>query len=151
MIKKITFDGDSLGEFLALAASFEHFANVTKNSLAKVMADALDNAPGLFLDTNKSPARNVNELDNRGSHFYLAMYWAQALAEQKKDASLAAKLKVVANELTNNEDKIVDERNAVQGGSMDVVGYYKPDFVKASAAMRPSETLNKTVSKVKIA
>jgi isocitrate dehydrogenase len=139
---------DSLGEFLALAASLEHLANVTGNNRAKVMADALDNATGLFLDTNKSPSRKVNELDNRGSHFYLAMYWAQALAEQTKDASLAAKFKLVANELTNNEDKIVDELNAVQGVSMDVGGYYKPDFAKASAAMRPSETLNQIISKV---
>lgn len=139
---------DSLGEFLALAASLEHLANVTDNSRAKVMADALDNATGLFLDTNKSPSRKVNELDNRGSHFYLAMYWAQALAEQTEDEVLAAKFKQVANELTNNEDKIVDELNSVQGVSMDVGGYYKPDFAKASAAMRPSETLNQIISKV---
>ena len=139
---------DSLGEFLALAASLEHLANVTDNSRAKVMADALDNATGLFLDTNKSPSRKVSELDNRGSHFYLAMYWAQALAEQSEDEALAAKFKLVANELTNNEDKIVDELNLVQGVSMDVGGYYKPDFAKASAAMRPSETLNKIIAKV---
>ncbi|MFT4671630.1 MAG: isocitrate dehydrogenase [Pseudohongiellaceae bacterium] len=139
---------DSLGEFLALAASLEHLANVTDNSRAKVMADALDNATGLFLDTNKSPSRKVSELDNRGSHFYLAMYWAQALAEQSEDEALAAKFKPVANELTNNEDKIVDELNIVQGVSMDVGGYYKPDFAKASAAMRPSETLNKIIAKV---
>lgn len=139
---------DSLGEFLALAASLEHLANVTGNNRAKVMADALDNATGLFLDTNKSPSRKVNELDNRGSHFYLAMYWAQALAEQTEDEVLAAKYKQVANELTNNEDKIVEELNSVQGVSMDVGGYYKPDFAKASAAMRPSETFNQIIAKV---
>lgn len=139
---------DSLGEFLALAASLEHLANVTGNNRSKVMADALDNATGLFLDTNKSPSRKVNELDNRGSHFYLAMYWAQALAEQSEDEVLAAKFKQVANELTNNEDKIVDELNAAQGVSMDVGGYYKPDVAKASAAMRPSDTLNQIISRV---
>lgn len=139
---------DSLGEFLALAASLEHMGNVTGNKRANVMADALDNATGLFLDTNKSPSRKVNELDNRGSHFYLAMYWAQALAEQTDDEALAAKFKQVANELTNNEDKIVDELNAVQGVAMDVGGYYKPDFKKASEAMRPSATLNQIIAKV---
>ncbi|MFK7864679.1 MAG: NADP-dependent isocitrate dehydrogenase [Pseudohongiellaceae bacterium] len=139
---------DSLGEFLALAASLEHMGNVTGNKRANVMADALDNATGLFLDTNKSPSRKVNELDNRGSHFYLAMYWAQALAEQTDDEALAAKFKQVANELTNNEDKIVDELNEVQGVSMDVGGYYKPDFQKAAAAMRPSSTLNQIIDKV---
>lgn len=139
---------DSLGEFLALAASLEHMGNVTGNKRANVMADALDNATGLFLDTNKSPSRKVNELDNRGSHFYLAMYWAQALAEQTDDEALAAKFKQVANELTNNEDKIVDELNEAQGVAMDVGGYYKPDFKKASEAMRPSATLNQIIAKV---
>lgn len=139
---------DSLGEFLALAASLEHLGQVTNNRSARVMANALDSATGLFLDTNKSPSRKVNELDNRGSHFYLAMYWAQAMAEQTEDEALAAKFKQVANELTNNEDKIVEELNKVQGVSMDVGGYYKPDPIKASEAMRPSATFNEIIARV---
>jgi isocitrate dehydrogenase len=139
---------DSLGEFLALAASLEHLANVTANKRAKIMADALDQATGLFLDTNKSPSRKVGELDNRGSHFYLAMYWAQALAEQGEDAELADRFKAVANALTTNEDKIVEELNSVQGVAMDIGGYYRPDPTLVSEAMRPSATLNGILSAV---
>lgn len=139
---------DSLGEFLALAASLEHLANVTGNARAKILADSLDKATGDFLDNNKSPSRKVNELDNRGSHFYLAMYWAQALAEQGDDAELQARFAPVAQAMTENEAKIVDELNSVQGPAMDVGGYYKLDAAKASAAMRPSATLNAIVAAV---
>ncbi|MFT4861983.1 MAG: isocitrate dehydrogenase [Pseudohongiellaceae bacterium] len=139
---------DSLGEFLALAASLEHLAQLTKNKRAQIMADSLDKATGLFLDTDKSPSRKVGELDNRGSHFYLAMYWAQAMADQSEDEELAEKFKQVANELTQNEDKIVDELNSVQGVSMDLGGYYKPDAAKAAAVMRPSATFNAILAQV---
>ncbi len=139
---------DSLGEFLALAASLEHLAQVTDNKRAQIMADALDKATGLFLDTDKSPSRKVGELDNRGSHFYLAMYWAQAMADQSEDEALAEKFKAVANDLTKNEDKIVEELNKVQGVKVDVGGYYKPDAAKASAAMRPSATFNSILAQV---
>ena len=139
---------DSLGEFLALAASLEHLANVTGNERAQILADSLDKATGDFLDNNKSPSRKVNELDNRGSHFYLAMYWAQALAEQGDDAELQARFAPVAQAMAENEEKIVDELNSVQGTAMDVGGYYKLDATKASAAMRPSATLNAIVAAV---
>jgi len=139
---------DSLGEFLALAASLEHLANVTGNDRAKILADSLDKATGDFLDNNRSPSRKVNELDNRGSHFYLAMYWAQALAEQDDDAQLQARFAPVAQAMVENEAKIVDELNSVQGPAMDVGGYYKLDAAKASAAMRPSATLNAIVAAV---
>lgn len=139
---------DSLGEFLALAASLEHLANVTGNGRAKILADSLDKATGDFLDNNKSPSRKVNELDNRGSHFYLAMYWAQALAAQSDDAALQARFAPVAQAMTENEAKIVAELNSVQGPAMDVGGYYKLDAAKASKAMRPSATLNAIVAAV---
>ncbi len=139
---------DSLGEFLALAASLEHLANVTDNARAQVLADALDAATGKFLDTNKSPSRKVGELDNRGSHFYLAMYWAEALAAQDKDADLKARFATVAQEMTEQEDKIVAELNAAQGPAMDVGGYYRPDPKLASAAMRPSATLNAIIDSI---
>ena len=139
---------DSLGEFLALAASLEHLANVTGNERAQILADSLDKATGDFLDNNKSPSRKVNELDNRGSHFYLAMYWAQALAEQGDDAELQMRFASVAQAMAENEEKIVDEFNSVQGPAMDVGGYYKLDVAKASAAMRPSATLNAIVAAV---
>ena len=139
---------DSLGEFLALAASLEHLANVTGNKRAKILADSLDKATGDFLDDNKSPSRKVNELDNRGSHFYLAMYWAQALAEQGDDSELQARFSPVAQAMAENEEKIVYELNFVQGPAMDVGGYYKLDAAKASAAMRPSATLNAIVAAV---
>lgn len=139
---------DSLGEFLAMAASLEHLANVTSNQRAQVLADALDSATGKFLDTNKSPSRKVNELDNRGSHFYLCLYWAQALAEQSVDAELQSHFSAIAEELSENESKIVDELNGVQGVAMDVGGYYKPDAKLASVAMRPSATFNAILGKI---
>ena len=139
---------DSLGEFLALAASLEHLANVSGNQRSRILADTLDKATGEFLDENKSPSRKVNELDNRGSHFYLATYWAKALAAQESDPELAAKFSELATGLTNNELKIVEELNFVQGVTMDVGGYYKPDPEKAAIAMRPSSTFNELLAKI---
>ena len=139
---------DSLGEFLALAASLEHLANVSGNQRARILADTLDKATGEFLDENKSPSRKVNELDNRGSHFYLATYWAKALAAQESDPELAAKFSELATDLTHNELKIVEELNFVQGVTMDVGGYYKPDPEKAAIAMRPSSTFNELLAKI---
>ena len=136
---------DSLGEFLALAVSFEHLAQTTGNTKAQVLADALDAATEKLLLEDKSPKRKVGELDNRGSHFYLAMYWAEALAAQTKDAEIAAKFAPVAEALTANEAKIVEELNQVQGKAIDIGGYYAPDFDKASAAMRPSATFNQAL------
>ncbi len=133
---------DSLGEFLALAASLEHLAETTGNARAKVLADALDVANGRFLDENKSPSRKVGELDNRGSHFYLAMYWAQALAAQDADAALKATFAPLAKALADNEDAIVAELNAVQGQPVEMGGYYHPDLSLLGKAMRPSQTLN---------
>lgn len=139
---------DSLGEFLAMAASLEHLANVTDNARAQVLADALDKATGKFLDTNKSPSRKVNELDNRGSHFYLCLYWAEALAEQTSDAELQSHFTSIAAELNENEARIVEELNTVQGVAMDVGGYYKPNPQLAAEAMRPSATFNEILAKV---
>lgn len=136
---------DSLGEFLALAVSLEHLANTFDNSKAQVLADTLDAATCKFLLNNKSPSRKVKELDNRGSHFYLAMYWAEALAEQDKDSELKAQFSALAKELADNEDKIVGELNDVQGVAVDVGGYFKPNRELAGKAMRGSETLNKAV------
>ncbi len=133
---------DSLGEFLALAASLEHLSVTTGNTKAQVLADTLDKATGEFLDSNKSPSRRVGELDNRGSHFYLAMYWAKALAEQTCDGELKASFAGVAQALTKQEDKIVAELNSAQGPAMDISGYYFADVTQAEKAMRPSETLN---------
>jgi isocitrate dehydrogenase len=133
---------DSLGEFLALAASFEHLADVTGNAKAKVLATTLDEATGKFLDEDKSPARKVGGIDNRGSHFYLAMYWAQALAEQTGDKELQAAFTNLARILTENEAKIVAELGAVQGKPVDLKGYYHPDEELVREAMRPSATFN---------
>ena len=133
---------DSLGEFLALAASLEHLSQRYLNTPAKVMANALDAANGQILDNNKSPARKVGELDNRGSHFYLAQYWAQALAAQDEDAALKAKFTPLAEALTRDEAKIIAELNGAQGKPVDIGGYYRPDLAKVSAAMRPSATFN---------
>jgi len=132
---------DSLGEFLALAVSLEHLSEVNENPKAKLLGEALDAATGKLLDTGKSPSRKVKELDNRGSHFYLAMYWARELAGSA-DADLATKFAPLADQLEANEDKIVAELNAVQGPAMDVGGYYLPSIDKAATAMRPSETFN---------
>jgi isocitrate dehydrogenase len=139
---------DSLGEFLALAASLEHLSQVNGNAKAQVLADTLDAATGKFLDENKSPSRKVNELDNRGSHFYLTLYWAQALAAQSDDAELQALFAPIAEELTAQEQTIVEELNAAQGVSKDVGGYFQPNDELAFAAMRPSETFNAVLAKL---
>lgn len=133
---------DSLGEFLALAVSLEHLAQTFDNPRAQVLADTLDQANGLFLQNDKSPSRKLGGIDNRGSHFYLAMYWAQALAAQDKDAELQARFAPIAKALTENESKIVDELIAVQGKPVEIGGYYQPDPQLASQAMRPSATFN---------
>ncbi len=137
---------DSLGEFLALAASLEHVAVTTGNAKAQVLADTLDSATGKFLDTNKSPSRRVGELDNRGSHFYLAMYWAQAVAEQTIDTELKESFAGVAQALTKQEEKIVAELNAAQGPAINLNGYYFADTQLTEKAMRPSATLNTILS-----
>ena len=139
---------DSLGEFLALAASLEHYAEVNGNASARLLAKTLDQANAKFLDSNKSPSRKVGELDNRGSHFYLAMYWAEALAAQSDDDRLKALFAPVAKQLQENEQKIVAELNAVQGKSMDIGGYYRPDAQRASEAMRPSATFNAVLASI---
>ena len=133
---------DSLGEFLALAESLDHFGNVTGNARAKVFAKALDVANGQFLDSNKSPSRKAGELDNRGSHFYLALYWAQALASQDDDVELKARFAPVARDMAASEAAIVAELNGVQGKPVEIGGYYRPDAEQTSRAMRPSQTLN---------
>lgn len=133
---------DSLGEFLAIAVSLEHLGNNFNNPKALILAEALDNATSTLLINGKSPSRKVNELDNRGSHFYLAMYWAQELANQDKDADLKAAFAPIAEALANNESAIVSELNSAQGVAMNIGGYYQPNEALASAAMRPSATLN---------
>jgi len=133
---------DSLGEFSAFTASLEHVANVYKNAKAGVLAETLDQAVAKFLDNDKSPARKVGQIDNRGSHFYLALYWAQALAAQTKDTELQARFAKVAQQLSTNEAKINEELIGAQGKPVDMGGYYHPDFQKTSKAMRPSATLN---------
>jgi isocitrate dehydrogenase len=139
---------DSLGEFLALAVSFEHISEKFGHARAKVLADTLDEATGKYLTNDKGPARKVGQIDNRGSHFYIALYWAQALAAQTADAELAARFKPVAAALTGNEAKIVSELIAAQGKSVDTGGYYRPDSAKTSDAMRPSATLNAILEQV---
>ncbi|HHJ34356.1 MAG TPA: NADP-dependent isocitrate dehydrogenase [Gammaproteobacteria bacterium] len=139
---------DSLGEFLALAVSIEDLAQKTQNEEAQVLADALDQANSQFLRNNKSPSRKVGELDTRGSHFYLAMYWIQALAEQDKDPSLKEKFSPIARQLIENEDKIVNELNAVQGSATDLGGYYRMDRARVSAVMRPSATFNAIIDSI---
>jgi isocitrate dehydrogenase len=133
---------DSLGEFLALGASLEYLAQTYKNAKAQILAEALDTAIGKILDFNRGPSRKVGEIDNRGSHFYLALSWAEALAAQTKDAELQARFKPLAEALANNEAKINGELIGAQGKPVDIGGYYLTDFAKTSAAMRPSATLN---------
>jgi isocitrate dehydrogenase len=139
---------DSLGEFLALSVSLEDLSNKNNNPKAKILAQTLDKAIGKFLENKKSPSRKVNELDTRGSHFYLALYWAQTLAEQNEDTDIKKIFENVAEELGTNEQKIVDELNAAQGKPMDIGGYYQPDEKLASKAMRPSLTLNSIIESV---
>ena len=139
---------DSLGEFCALVASFEHCAQVFKNDRAQLLADTLDEAIGEHLEQRKAPSRRVNELDTRGSHFYLALYWAQTLAKQTKDAELQARFAEVAQQMADNEDKIVQELIDCQGQAMDIGGYYIPDDEMSARAMRPSATLNAIVDSI---
>ena len=139
---------DSLGEFLALAASLEHLAKASNNQVAKILADTLDQANAKFLESNKSPARKVGEIDNRGSHFYLALYWAQGLAQQTQDKNLAARFTNIAKAMADNEAKISNELLAAQGKPVDVGGYYHPNDAKALKAMRPSQTLNAIVDAI---
>ncbi|NJD38860.1 MAG: NADP-dependent isocitrate dehydrogenase [Geobacter sp.] len=139
---------DSLGEFLALAVSLEHLAATFKNEKAQLLADTLDQANTKFLDNNKNPARKVGQIDNRGSHFYLAMYWAEALAAQTKDAELAARFAKVAKALQENEEKINAELIGAQGKPQDIGGYFNPDPAKTEKAMRPSATLNAIIDAI---
>jgi isocitrate dehydrogenase len=139
---------DSLGEFLALAVSIEDLAEKTGNARATVIADALNEANARYLSENKSPSRKVNELDNRGSHFYIAMYWAAALAAQTVDAELATRFTSVADALADNEQAIVAQLASAQGSAVDIGGYFHPDDSKATAAMRPSSLLNKIISSI---
>jgi isocitrate dehydrogenase len=133
---------DSLGEFLALAVSLEHLGNTNNNSKALVLAETLEDATDKFLDNDKSPSRKVGELDNRGSHFYLAMYWAEGLANQNKDAELKAEFKIIAESLIKNEEKIISELNDNQSVSINIGGYYQPNEELATKSMRPNSTLN---------
>jgi isocitrate dehydrogenase len=146
LLKENHLRWDSLGEFLALAVSFEHLATTTGNKRAQVLADTLDRATGTFLLENKSPRRKVGELDNRGSHFYLAKYWAQELAKQSDDGELADDFTAVSEALTSNEDAIVAELLAVQGSPVDIGGYYHPDVAKVASVMRPSATFTEVLS-----
>jgi isocitrate dehydrogenase len=139
---------DSLGEFLALAVSFEDLGIKTDNLKAKVLAKTLDAATGKLLDTNKNPSPKTGQLDNRGSQFYLAMYWAQELAAQTDDQELAAKFAPLAKTLTDSEKKILGELNSVQGKPVDIGGYYMPDVTKVEAIMRPSATFNAALASV---
>jgi isocitrate dehydrogenase len=145
-VKEAHLRWDSLGEFLALAESLNHLARTTDNPKAAVLAKTLNQANEEFLTHNKSPSRKVHELDNRGSHFYLALYWAQALAAQTEDTTLQQRFSGLAKTLSENEDGIVDELNAAQGNGLDLGGYYHPDETKVTAAMRPSATLNAAIS-----
>jgi isocitrate dehydrogenase len=137
---------DSLGEFFALAPSFEHISATFGNAKAKVLAETLDAATGKFLENDKSPGRKLGTTDNRGSHYFLALYWAQALAAQDQDAELKAIFTPIAEALTANEGKIVGELLAVQGKPTEIGGYYLPDEAKANAVLRPSQTFNDILS-----
>jgi isocitrate dehydrogenase len=149
LLKENHLRWDSLGEFLALAVSFEHLATSTGNARAQVLADTLDRATGTFLLENKSPSRRVGEIDNRGSHFFLAQYWARELARQTDDAELAESFISIAEALTSNEDAIVGELLAVQGSPVDIGGYYRPDVEKVAAVMRPSAKFNEVLAALK--
>ncbi|TKV28429.1 NADP-dependent isocitrate dehydrogenase [Arthrobacter sp. NamB2] len=146
LVKENHLRWDSLGEFLALAVSFEHLATSTGNARAQVLADTLDRATGTFLLENKSPSRRVGEIDNRGSHYFLARYWAEELAKQEQDAELAESFSRVAEALTGNEDTIVSELLAVQGSPVDIGGYYHPDVTKVTQVMRPSAKLSEVLA-----
>ncbi len=146
LVKENHLRWDSLGEFLALASSFEHMATTTGNARAQILADTLDRATGTFLNENKSPSRKVGEIDNRGSHFYLALYWAQELAKQTDDAELAAGFAEVAGALESNEQQINDELLGVQGAPADIGGYFRPDDALVNQVMRPSQTFSSVLA-----
>ncbi|MFE7106510.1 NADP-dependent isocitrate dehydrogenase [Streptomyces sp. NPDC057575] len=148
LVKENYLRWDSLGEFFALAASFEHLATTTGNARAQILADTLDRATGTFLNEDKSPSRKLGGIDNRGSHFYLALYWAQELAQQTDDAQLAQAFAALAKTLGEQEQTIVDELIAVQGSPADIGGYYQPDPAKASAVMRPSQTFVQAIASI---
>ncbi|MEU1280802.1 NADP-dependent isocitrate dehydrogenase [Streptomyces sp. NPDC005805] len=149
LVKENYLRWDSLGEFLALAVSFEHLATTTGNARAQVLADTLDRATGTFLNEDKSPSRKLGGIDNRGSHFYLALYWAQELAKQTDDAQLAEAFAPLAKTLAEQEETIVSELIAVQGSPAGIGGYYQPDPAKAAAVMRPSKTLNQAIDSLR--
>jgi isocitrate dehydrogenase len=140
---------DSLGEFLALAVSLEDLAEKTDNKKLAVLAKALDAATDMFLQNNRSPSRKVNELDTRGSHFYLALYWAQAIAEQTANAELQREFQALADLLSGSEQKIVEELNAAQGSPQDLGGYYSPKQNLVEKTMRPSGTFNAAIASLK--
>ena len=140
---------DSLGDFLAPAVSIEDQARKTGNARGLMLAKALDRANGKLLDTNKSPSRKVGELDNRGSHFYLALYWAEALAAQTEDKELQVRFREISRQLAENETKIVEEFRKSEGRAIDIGGYYHPDRARASQAMRPSATFNAIIDTIK--
>jgi isocitrate dehydrogenase len=146
LLKENYLRWDSLGEFLALAVSFEQLAQSTGNARAQILADTLDRATGTFLDRDKSPTRRVGGIDDRGSHFYLALYWAEELAEQTDDPELAQAFRALASALAEEEEAIVGELLAVQGSPVDIGGYYQPDPAEAAAVMRPSKTFNETIA-----
>ena len=148
LLKENHLRWDSLGEFLALAASLDHLATSDDNARAQLLGDALDRATETFLMENRSPSRKAGEIDNRGSHFYLALYWAQELAAQTEDAELAAAFAEIAGDLAANEQAITDELLAVQGQPVDIGGYYRPDDDKATDVMRPSKTFNEVLAKL---
>jgi len=148
LVKENHLRWDSLGEFLALAASLDHLATSDDNARAQLLGDALDRATGTFLAENRSPSRKAGEIDNRGSHFYLALYWAQELAAQTEDAELAAAFAEIAGDLAANEQAITDELLAVQGSPVDIGGYYRPDDAKTTDVMRPSKTFNEVLAKL---
>ena len=147
-VKESHLRWDSLGEFCALVASFEHVWEAFNNDKAKLLALTLDQAIGQHLEHNRAPSRRVNELDTRGSHFYLALYWAQALAKQTQDLELQSRFIPVAKELTDNEEKIAQELIDAQGQPMDIGGYYHPNEEMTFKAMRPSSTLNAIVDSI---
>jgi isocitrate dehydrogenase len=139
---------DSLGEFCALVASFEHVGNTLKHDRALILAETLDQAIGKHLENRKAPSRVVNELDTRGSHYYLALYWAQALAEQTRDPELQERFTAVAQQLADHENKINEELLAAQGQAVDIGGYYFPNEAMSAKAMRPSPTLNAIIDAI---
>jgi isocitrate dehydrogenase len=146
LLKENHLRWDSLGEFLALSESFGHLGRTTDNARARILGETLDRATGTFLNENRSPSRKVGEIDNRGSHFYLALYWAEELAAQTDDTELASAFAELAKALKSNEEAISSELLAAQGSPVDIGGYYRPDDELATAVMRPSRTLNETLS-----